>query len=1162
MRILIACEDPRIPTGFGTVCRSLCRLFASMGNQVYAAAFNSQTRPGPNTDFENCVILPNLSLQRSPGAAYGGPDLIRFYDRNYSFDAIVFCNDSHRFRYVLDLPDDLLAKSVYVHLSEAEVVDSMAMRIMSLCGDFVFTSSYSKGINSVEFPEAASKPVIPVPFDVEMFSPSDGPAVEVARAAAGLQGKYVVLRMDRNQPRKQWQSTLRAFAAFSKVAPEAILYCKCDISDPAAQCDLPSLATRLEIGDRVRFDGNLVPRGSLAASVYRMGDVFFSTTSGEGLGLTLCEASLCGLPLIVTGAGPISEMVGPGAMLVKPLGSEQDGGHSRNVPDEKGFADALEEMYNDWKSGGRRALTIGSDGRRHVLAFFSKVETSKSWRNVLASVAGRGRGVSVVKGTFPPGRRDVVSGKSKYVIACREGVSFQKGFDPVDDMVSALEDNPSAGIVGLPVRRDWDVSGPIPWLDGTCMAMRSDDARKFGLANANGPLDMFRMCVAILESGKYVAEMPAPLGIEPLLVPVEVAVEIGSAWGAQARSELKVAIHCDLSSPGPLASTAMAVALELMECSVAVHLNDVSGSMSKWIPSRLDVARNAAVDASRRSQTWNFGMTNLCFLHPERAHDLSCGPVKACFFRGSPSRQDIVALVGMDAVLVWTDAEKRALLLQGLSAPIHVVPPIVLGEFMETEVSHVGGRKDFLVSCGCADDGILSVAEAFREEFSKGEDVRLVVRARIPSGKVWDRLVSMSPMVSVYSNDGAVKGFNGVAAELSAAFCVIQYDSVGMSPGCIEAVAVGVPYIRPASCGSAVMFGDNSPLGVECAQGRMTKAGLRMTMRSVYEERPGVVEAASRDRTVLRGICSRKAFSGDILPLLFGMRSKVSSRQAYTRFNAASFKRPQLPLIGDNCVVDVVIPTRDRRPFLCAALSSLACQSCGMWNLVLVCDDEDESMLSNRAVQGVIQGMRLENHRVTLVRGGRRGPHFAHARALEVCQSDLVMRIDDDCTMHPDCLDKLRRVFVEDSECMLAAAGPLVLDPFRGADGLKAPTGYREMDAYSGRAVNPKPDLQTHTGCGDGFDIAVEHLYSSFMFRRPCATAVGGYCLDYSQAGFREETDLTCRMGMAGWRLLVIPSAKVYHLSSPSGGVRSVHGDSAGDDRIYRDRFVSWTSRK
>jgi glycosyltransferase involved in cell wall biosynthesis len=69
--------------------------------------------------------------------------------------------------------------------------------------------------------------------------------------------------------------------------------------------ELAGLISRLEAEGRLQCHEETVP----APGLYHLGDVYVYPTRLEGIGLTMPEASACGLPVIATACGPMTEFV-------------------------------------------------------------------------------------------------------------------------------------------------------------------------------------------------------------------------------------------------------------------------------------------------------------------------------------------------------------------------------------------------------------------------------------------------------------------------------------------------------------------------------------------------------------------------------------------------------------------------------------------------------------------------------------------------------------------------------------------------------------------------------------------------------------------------------------------------------------------------------------
>jgi hypothetical protein len=95
----------------------------------------------------------------------------------------------------------------------------------------------------------------------------------------------------------------------------------------------------------------------------------------------------------------------------------------------------------------------------------------------------------------------------------------------------------------------------------------------------------------------------------------------------------------------------------------------------------------------------------------------------------------------------------------------------------------------------------------------------------------------------------------------------------------------------------------------------------------------------------------------------------------------------------------------------------------------------------------------------------------------------------------------------------------------------------------------------------------VEHLNSGFLYRKDAATNAGGYFLDYSVVGHREETDISYRMYRTGAKLAVVPGARAYHFHPAYGGIRATKGKQMhqslwdSDEKIFRERMRGWMNK-
>lgn len=157
--------------------------------------------------------------------------------------------------------------------------------------------------------------VAPLGVDEDM-RPSSGEQVAAARAAVGLApGRDYVLYVGTLQPRKNLARLLLAWQAVARERPDVDLV----LAGKAGWGgeDLPALARRLGVAERVRFPG-YVPRARLPG-LYSGALALAHPSLYEGFGLTVAEAMACGTPVLVARSSSLPEVVGPAGLLVDPL---------------------------------------------------------------------------------------------------------------------------------------------------------------------------------------------------------------------------------------------------------------------------------------------------------------------------------------------------------------------------------------------------------------------------------------------------------------------------------------------------------------------------------------------------------------------------------------------------------------------------------------------------------------------------------------------------------------------------------------------------------------------------------------------------------------------------------------------------------------------------
>lgn len=194
---------------------------------------------------------------------------------------------------------------------------------------------------------------------------------EAKQAVGADPDGFMVLRVDRNSERKNYADTWRALLPIMKQHKNVHAWFHC--KGQGDGLELPELFSRdEETASRFTFPGKHDTIQGWAeqdlAILYNAADVFVSTSWGEGFGLTLAEASASGLPIVAQDCSSISEVVGPGGLLIEPERLiAVFAGHDQWLPNVPAFTHAIEQLYRD----PLLRDDLGEAGRTHVLTHFS-----------------------------------------------------------------------------------------------------------------------------------------------------------------------------------------------------------------------------------------------------------------------------------------------------------------------------------------------------------------------------------------------------------------------------------------------------------------------------------------------------------------------------------------------------------------------------------------------------------------------------------------------------------------------------------------------------------------------------------------------------------------------------------------------------------------------
>jgi glycosyltransferase involved in cell wall biosynthesis len=194
--------------------------------------------------------------------------------------------------------------------------------------------------------------VIPVyGVDGRIFRPSDEP-MSAIRARLGLpQEDRIVFFSSRVAPEKDASTVLRAIGLLTAAGrPVRLLHLS------GGHKEFVALAEALGVADRVVAGDAVVPFAPLA-DYYRASDVCVQASREEGLGFSPLEALACGVPVVASAVGGLTDTIRDG-----------DTGWSVTVGDATALADAIAAILDNPAEAARRT----ANGRAMVQSQYER----------------------------------------------------------------------------------------------------------------------------------------------------------------------------------------------------------------------------------------------------------------------------------------------------------------------------------------------------------------------------------------------------------------------------------------------------------------------------------------------------------------------------------------------------------------------------------------------------------------------------------------------------------------------------------------------------------------------------------------------------------------------------------------------------------------------
>jgi len=208
------------------------------------------------------------------------------------------------------------------------------------------------------------------------------------KAYFNMDAQFLALRVDTNSGRKDYAATIKALGPFLEQHRDAAAHFHASTDPRMPGIHIARLLNRFDSVDVTLSDLTDPWPDERLLTLYNAADVFITTSRGEGFGLTIAEALACGVPVVAQKCSAIPEVVGPGGILIDPIGAiTVPASQDLRLPDIPAFTSALELLYRNEEL----RLSLGAAGREHVTESFRWTDAVDAFHDFIETLATRWR---------------------------------------------------------------------------------------------------------------------------------------------------------------------------------------------------------------------------------------------------------------------------------------------------------------------------------------------------------------------------------------------------------------------------------------------------------------------------------------------------------------------------------------------------------------------------------------------------------------------------------------------------------------------------------------------------------------------------------------------------------------------------------------------------
>ena len=342
-KLLWVSQSPTAFTGLGKSARYILNGLKSKFD-VISTGYNFDQK---NIEFFGIDYeIQGLDLKNNSADPSSLGDQVKEYIIRYKPDVVVFFGDVRYFLYIpsiiRDIPDTMLVGYITVDCANLPLA---WLPTISTFDSLIVTSDFAK--QEIKRAYNRDSDVIYLGYNPEIFNLNN------KGRAGGMETKQLVtLRVDRNQSRKNWGATFDIWNRWCSDKDVSFIYhTKLEPEDAGAPNLKEYMYNLPHFREKSACSKNYIAKEEDFSRLIKSVDVFFTTSMGEGFGLSILECAACGIPSVGIDFSASGELLRNGAGIAVPPASYfvNSEGVKMVLPNEHFTLEVLDRLYADKK---------------------------------------------------------------------------------------------------------------------------------------------------------------------------------------------------------------------------------------------------------------------------------------------------------------------------------------------------------------------------------------------------------------------------------------------------------------------------------------------------------------------------------------------------------------------------------------------------------------------------------------------------------------------------------------------------------------------------------------------------------------------------------------------------------------------------------------------